>query len=114
MSGIDYKSSGVDLDVYEESMRRVGKLVQSTATPGVMPLPGGFAGLFRLFSEGRQYKDPVIVSGTDGVGTKIKVAQLNESLRYDWDRSGCDVCERLPLHGSFATLLSRLCCNEPR
>ncbi|TWT61468.1 phosphoribosylformylglycinamidine cyclo-ligase [Rubinisphaera italica] len=81
MSGIDYKSSGVDLDVYEESMRRVGKLVQSTTTPGVMPLPGGFAGLFRLFSEGRQYNDPVIVSGTDGVGTKIKVAQLTN--RFD-------------------------------
>ncbi len=81
MSGLDYKSAGVDLDVYEESMRRVGKLVQGTTTPGVMPLPGGFAGLFRLFSEGRQYRDPVLVSGTDGVGTKIKVAQL--ANRFD-------------------------------
>ncbi|MCA8987920.1 MAG: phosphoribosylformylglycinamidine cyclo-ligase, partial [Planctomycetaceae bacterium] len=57
-------------------MRRVGQLVQSTTTPGVMPLPGGFAGLYRLFQSGKTYRDPVLVSGTDGVGTKIKVAQL--------------------------------------
>lgn len=76
MANLNYKSAGVNLDVYEESMRRVGQLVQSTTTPGVMPLPGGFAGLYRLFQSGKTYRDPVLVSGTDGVGTKIKVAQL--------------------------------------
>ncbi len=74
---LDYKSAGVDLDVYQESMRRISGHVQRTKTPRVMPLAGGFAGLFRLMGEGTgRYKDPVLVSGTDGVGTKLKLAQM--------------------------------------
>ena len=77
MSSIDYKSAGVDLDVYRDSMQRITKHVKGTKTPRVMPLEGGFAGLFRLFGEdSKKYRDPVIVSGTDGVGTKSKLAQL--------------------------------------
>ncbi len=77
MATIDYKSAGVDLDVYQESMRRVAGHVRGTKTSRVMPLEGGFAGLFRLMGEGsRKYHDPVLVSGTDGVGTKLKLAQL--------------------------------------
>jgi phosphoribosylformylglycinamidine cyclo-ligase len=49
--------------------------MRRTHTPRVLPLDGGFAGLFRLFGDGRRYEDPVLVSGTDGVGTKLKVAQ---------------------------------------
>lgn len=77
MTSIDYKSSGVDLDVYRESMQRITKHVKGTKTPRVMPLDGGFAGLFRLFGEGsKKYRDPILVSGTDGVGTKLKLAQM--------------------------------------
>ncbi len=77
MTTIDYKSAGVDLDVYQESMRRISGHVRGTKTSRVMPLEGGFAGLFRLMGEGsRKYKDPVLVSGTDGVGTKLKLAQM--------------------------------------
>ena len=80
MQGATYKDAGVDLEVYAESMRRLPALMQRThaAQRGrVMDLPGGFAGLFRLFGDGgRRYRDPVLVSGTDGVGTKIKVAIL--------------------------------------
>jgi phosphoribosylformylglycinamidine cyclo-ligase len=75
-----YKDAGVDLDVYRESMARLPRLLSRTHSPRVLPLEGGFAGLFQLdFSSplfARRYVDPVLVSCTDGVGTKLKVAQL--------------------------------------
>ncbi len=73
MTELSYQSAGVDLKLYEQAMKKLPALMQRTHTPGVMELPGGFAGLFRLSAE-RQWKDPVLVSGTDGVGTKIKLA----------------------------------------
>jgi phosphoribosylformylglycinamidine cyclo-ligase len=80
MAKATYKESGVDLDVYAESMARLPRLLRRTHSPRVLPAEGGFAGLFRLdFADGlfaRRYKDPVLVAGTDGVGTKLKVAQL--------------------------------------
>lgn len=80
MAKATYKDSGVDLEVYAESMSRLPRLLRRTHTPRVLPAEGGFAGLFRLdFADGlfaRRYKDPVLVSGTDGVGTKLKVAQM--------------------------------------
>jgi phosphoribosylformylglycinamidine cyclo-ligase len=79
MAKASYKDSGVDLDVYAESMSRLPRLLKRTHSPRVLPAEGGFAGLFQLdFSDGlfaRKYQDPVLVSGTDGVGTKLKVAQ---------------------------------------
>jgi phosphoribosylformylglycinamidine cyclo-ligase len=79
MTKATYKDSGVDLDVYRESMSRLPRLLRRTHSPRVLANEGGFAGLFKLdFSDGlfaRKYKDPVLVSGTDGVGTKLKVAQ---------------------------------------
>lgn len=73
MTGLDYRSAGVDLDVYEQAMQRLPSLMDATKNAGVMGLPGGFAGLFRLGAM-RDWKDPVLVSGTDGVGTKLRVA----------------------------------------
>ncbi|MBL6725699.1 MAG: phosphoribosylformylglycinamidine cyclo-ligase, partial [Rubripirellula sp.] len=74
-----YKDAGVDLDVYAESMSRLPRLMHRTFSPRVIPSDGGFAGLFRLDFDGklfaRNYTDPVLVSGTDGVGTKLKIAQ---------------------------------------
>ncbi len=80
MSELTYRSAGVDLDLYEQAMQKLPRLMQRTFTPGVIELPGGFAGLFRLNGT-KQWKDPVLVSGTDGVGTKIKVAIHAE--KYD-------------------------------
>lgn len=80
MTELSYKSAGVDLALYEQAMQRLPGLMQRTRTAGVMDLPGGFAGLFRLSAE-RQWTDPVLVSGTDGVGTKIKLAILMQ--RFD-------------------------------
>jgi phosphoribosylformylglycinamidine cyclo-ligase len=76
--GITYKDSGVDLELYEESMQRLPRLMHRTFTPRVLRNDGGFAGLFSLdFSQklfARNYEQPILVSGTDGVGTKLKVA----------------------------------------
>jgi phosphoribosylformylglycinamidine cyclo-ligase len=78
MAKATYKDAGVDLDVYRQAMARLPRLLARTSTPRVIPLDGGFAGLFqldfpsKLFA--RNYREPVLVSCTDGVGTKLKVA----------------------------------------
>ena len=80
MSGVSYKDSGVDLDVYNEAMKRLPRLMHRTFSPRVEQLDGGFAGLFQLDFEGslfrRSYCNPMLVACTDGVGTKLKLAQM--------------------------------------
>jgi phosphoribosylformylglycinamidine cyclo-ligase len=80
MANVTYKSAGVDLELYDEAMRRLPSMMQRTFTPRVIPVADAFAGLMRLNHSSRpgaaSYQDPVLVSGTDGVGTKLKVAQL--------------------------------------
>jgi phosphoribosylformylglycinamidine cyclo-ligase len=80
MSGASYKDSGVNLDIYNESMERLPRLMHRTFSPRVIQLDGGFAGLFRLDFDNplfkRNYRQPTLVSCTDGVGTKLKVASL--------------------------------------
>ncbi|MBK1650033.1 phosphoribosylformylglycinamidine cyclo-ligase [Rhabdochromatium marinum] len=68
---LDYRSAGVDIDAGAELVERIKPLAATTARPGVGRL-GGFGGLFEL-PQGR-YRQPVLVSGTDGVGTKLKLA----------------------------------------
>jgi phosphoribosylformylglycinamidine cyclo-ligase len=79
MGKATYKDAGVDLEVYEQSMARLPRLMHRTFSPRVLRSDGGFAGLFQLDFDSplfaRQYQDPVLVSCTDGVGTKLKVAQ---------------------------------------
>ncbi len=78
-----YKDAGVDLDIYADSMSRLPRLMHRTFSPRVLPSDGGFAGLFRLDFDGklfaRNYREPVLVSGTDGVGTKLEIAQQTNS-----------------------------------
>jgi phosphoribosylformylglycinamidine cyclo-ligase len=68
----DYKASGVDIDAGNETVRRIKTLARATFTPGVLSEIGSFGGLFRLDSDA--YRQPVLVSSADGVGTKLKVA----------------------------------------
>ena len=68
----EYESAGVSLEAGYESVRRIKKHIVSTNRPGVMGNIGSFGGMFDLASLG--YKEPVLVSGTDGVGTKLKLA----------------------------------------
>ena len=67
-----YRASGVDIDAGHETVRRIRSLARSTFTPGVLSEIGSFGGLFRL--EPGRFRDPVLVSSADGVGTKLKVA----------------------------------------
>jgi phosphoribosylformylglycinamidine cyclo-ligase len=69
---MDYKSSGVDIDAGNETVRRIKRLAQSTFTPGVLSEIGSFGGLFKL--DTAAWAEPVLVSSADGVGTKLKVA----------------------------------------
>jgi phosphoribosylformylglycinamidine cyclo-ligase len=75
---LDYRSTGVDLKMYEETMSRLPPLMRRTFSPRVIEWKGGFAGLFRLDDQigllSRTYRDPVLVASTDGVGSKLKVA----------------------------------------
>jgi phosphoribosylformylglycinamidine cyclo-ligase len=68
---MDYKSSGVDIDAGHETVRRIKSLARATFTPGVLSEIGSFGGLFAL---GTAWRDPVLVSSADGVGTKLKIA----------------------------------------
>jgi phosphoribosylformylglycinamidine cyclo-ligase len=75
---MDYKSSGVDIDAGNETVKRIRALARSTFTPGVLSEIGAFGGVFRL-PDG--LKEPVLVSSADGVGTKLKLAFM--SGRHD-------------------------------
>ena len=75
---LTYRSAGVDIEAGEEAVRLIKKDVESTYIPGVLGSLGGFAGLFQL---PKDLEDPVLVTGTDGVGTKILLAQ--ETGRLD-------------------------------
>ncbi|MDE6512326.1 MAG: phosphoribosylformylglycinamidine cyclo-ligase [Muribaculaceae bacterium] len=67
-----YEKAGVNLEAGYEVVSRIKKHVASTNRPGVMGNIGAFGGMFDLASLG--YKEPILVSGTDGVGTKLKIA----------------------------------------
>lgn len=69
---ISYADAGVSIDRGNELVARIKSRVRSTDRPGVMGGIGGFGGLFDLTPLG--YREPVLVSGTDGVGTKLKLA----------------------------------------
>lgn len=75
-----YRDAGVDIDAADSLVERIGPMARSTTRPGVLGGIGGFGGLFQLGATGR-WRDPVLVSGTDGVGTKLLVAQ--QAGRHD-------------------------------
>ncbi len=74
MAAMDYKKAGVDIAAGNEFVRRIRPIVRSTFRPEVLTDIGAFGGLFRFDSA--RYREPVLVSGTDGVGTKLKIAAL--------------------------------------
>ncbi|MDE3071504.1 MAG: phosphoribosylformylglycinamidine cyclo-ligase [Pseudomonadota bacterium] len=88
---LTYRAAGVDIDAGNAVVERIKPLVKRTFRPEVMGGLGGFGGLFDL--SGR-YREPVLVSGTDGVGTKLKLAQ------------------QLNRHGTIGIDLVGMCVND--
>ena len=67
-----YKEAGVDIEAGDETVRRLKPLVRKTFTPGVLTDIGAFGAFFQ--PDFTEYREPVLVSSVDGVGTKLKVA----------------------------------------
>lgn len=78
-AGLNYRDSGVDIDAGNALVERIKPAVKSTNREGVVTGIGGFGGLFQLDTQ--RYEQPILVSGTDGVGTKLLLARHLE--RHD-------------------------------
>jgi phosphoribosylformylglycinamidine cyclo-ligase len=80
MAKLTYRDAGVNLELYEQSLAGMIPFLRKTHTPRVLDGFGGFASLFTLENDpakfARNYRQPVLVTSTDGVGTKLKVAGL--------------------------------------
>ncbi len=79
-----YRESGVNIDAQDVALREVRRIVRDTFTPSVMSDIGSFGGLFRASFDG--IEKPILVSSTDGVGTKLRVAQamkIHDTVGYD-------------------------------
>jgi len=74
MSSLTYKDSGVDITKGNQLIDKIKPIAKSTLRPGVLAGLGGFGAMFEIPLD--KYKNPVLISGTDGVGTKLKVAEI--------------------------------------
>ena len=74
MSSLTYKDSGVDITKGNKLIEKIKPIAKSTLQPGVLNGLGGFGAMFEIPLD--KYKNPVLVSGTDGVGTKLMVAEM--------------------------------------
>ena len=80
---LSYKDAGVDIDAGDALVERIKPLAKKTMREGVLAGIGGFGALFEV---PKRYKEPVLISGTDGVGTKLKLAfewQMHDTLGID-------------------------------
>jgi len=80
---LSYKDAGVDIDAGDALVERIKPLAKKTMREGVLAGIGGFGALFEV---PKNYKEPVLVSGTDGVGTKLKLAfewQMHDTVGID-------------------------------
>lgn len=75
-SGLSYRDAGVDIDAGDDLVDRIKPLAKKTMREGVLAGIGGFGALFEV---PKRFKEPVLVSGTDGVGTKLRLA-------FEWNR----------------------------
>ena len=74
--GLSYRDAGVDIDAGDDLVDRIKPLAKKTMREGVLAGIGGFGALFEV---PKRYKEPVLVAGTDGVGTKLRLA-------FEWNR----------------------------
>ncbi|MGO9444057.1 MAG: AIR synthase related protein, partial [Thiobacillaceae bacterium] len=71
MTSISYKDAGVDIDAGDALVERIKPLAKATMRPEVLAGIGGFGAVVEI---SKKYREPVLISGTDGVGTKLKLA----------------------------------------
>ena len=83
---LDYKTAGVDIEAGYKSVELMKKHVKETMRPEVLGGLGGFSGAFSLDAV-KNMEKPVLLSGTDGVGTKLKVAFLLDKWNQEYGRT---------------------------
>ena len=87
---MDYKNAGVDIEAGYKSVELMKEHVKGTMRPEVLGGIGGFSGAFSM-SAFKEMEKPTLVSGTDGVGTKLKLAFLMD--QHNTHRLCCHVCQ---------------------
>ena len=104
---LSYAAAGVDIDAGDALVERIKPLARRTMRPEVL---GGIGGFGALFEVSKSYREPVLVSGTDGVGTKLKLAfQLDGHDTVGQDLVAMSVNDIL-VQGAEPVFFSRLFC----
>ena len=110
MASISYKDSGVDIEAGYEVVRRVKKLAKSTNIKGVLGEIGLFGGCFEI---DKKINNPVLVSGTDGVGTKVKIAfDMNKHDTVGIDLVAMNADDVVCLGAKPLFFLDYIACNK--
>lgn len=108
---VTYQQSGVDIEAGYEVVRRVKKLAKSTNIKGVLGEIGLFGGCFEI--DNKKYKQPVLVSGTDGVGTKVKIAfEMNRHDTIGIDLVAMNADDVVCLGARPLFFLDYIACNK--
>ncbi len=102
---LSYRGAGVDIDAGDRLVEAIKPFAKRTLRPEVLAGIGGFGALIEL---PKRYREPVLVAGTDGVGTKLKLAFAHEQARHHRHRPGGDERQRHSGSGRRAAVLSRL------
>jgi len=109
--GVTYSEAGVDIEKANQLVQGIKNMVKETHTPGVIGDLGGFGGLFA--PDLKDYERPVMVAGTDGVGTKLKIAQkMNEHETIGIDLVAMCVNDILAQGAKPLFFLDYLACGE--
>ena len=109
-SSLSYRDAGVDIDAGDELVERIKPLAKKTLREGVL---GGIGGFGALFEVPKRYKEPVLVSGTDGVGTKLRLAfDLNRHDTVGQDLVAMSVNDILVLGAESLFFLDYFACGK--
>ncbi len=109
-TSLSYREAGVDIDAGDRLVQNIKPFAQRTLRPEVLTSIGGFGALFEI---SRNYRNPVLVSGTDGVGTKLKLAfQLNRHKNIGIDLVAMSVNDILVLGAEPLFFLDYFACGK--
>ncbi|MCW5619024.1 MAG: phosphoribosylformylglycinamidine cyclo-ligase [Nitrosomonas sp.] len=110
MTSLSYREAGVDIDAGDRLVQNIKPFAKRTLRPEVLTGIGGFGALFEI---SKNYRDPVLVSGTDGVGTKLKLAfQLNKHESIGIDLVAMSVNDILVLGAEPLFFLDYFACGK--